>query len=370
MARWQPPIFVGDPTDPDSLSVLLEAWLTDLAVRNYAKSTIYSRKRDLIVFLMWCEDRSLARASEITRPMLDTYQQFIFNYRKKEDEQPLTFLAQRQRLESVKLFFQWLAKKKFLVNNPASELELPRIEKRLPKHVLTAREADLVLTSPDVSDALGVRDRAILEVLYSTGMRRAELSHLEIFDVDADRGTVLIRQGKGRKDRIVPIGERACRWLAKYVADVRPLLATPASGAALFLTHLGAAIRPELMTTIVRSYIEAAGIQKEGACHLFRHAMATLMLENGADIRFIQQMLGHASLETTEIYTHVSIRKLKEIHSATHPSARIPPARSEDEAVPVTAAAPEAQSGDGRINRRRNELNRLFTPTSESELMK
>jgi integrase/recombinase XerD len=323
MAQKRPPLVVGDPADPESLSVVVESFLLNLEVRHFSTATVKTRKRDLGYFLAWCAERSLGKASEITCPILQSYQQALFHHRKANGE-PLVFSCQRSRLTSVRMMFQWLAKQKLIPFNPAAELELPRVEKRLPKHVLTANEADLVIAQPDVNTALGIRDRAILETLYSTGMRRMELVGLHIFDLDAERGVLVVRQGKGRKDRVVPLGERAARWIAKYLADVRPHLVRRSDQFVVFLNLDGEAIAPNFLSQLVGRYIEAANIGKRGSCHLFRHAMATLMLENGADIRYIQQMLGHASLETTEIYTHVSIRKLKEIHTATHPSAKWP----------------------------------------------
>ena len=133
----------------------------------------------------------------------------------------------------------------------------------------------------------------------------------------------MIRQGKGRKDRMVPIGERAVLWIKKYLTDVRPSLSLEQDHGALFLTNYGEAIKPNRLSDMVAHYVGEANIGKRGSCHLFRHTMATLMLEHGADIRFIQQILGHADLSTTQIYTQVSIRKLKEIHTKTHPSARL-----------------------------------------------
>jgi len=167
-------------------------------------------------------------------------------------------------------------------------------------------------------EAIGIRERAMLETLYSTGMRRSELAGLSVFDID--RGTVMIRQGKGKKDRMIPIGERALHWIERYQLEVRPELVVGRNCNALYLTNLGEPFTPPRLTELVRDYVLAAKIGKTGACHLFRHTMATLMLENGADIRFIQAMLGHADLSTTQIYTQVSIRKLKEIHTATHPA--------------------------------------------------
>jgi integrase/recombinase XerD len=210
------------------------------------------------------------------------------------------------------------------------------MEKRLPKHILTATEADRVLNQANVADPLGVRDRALLETFYSTGMRRMELASLKLYDLDLERGTVMIRLGKGKKDRMIPIGSRAMAWIDKYVIEVRPALVREPDDGTLFLSNLNEAFTPNRLTQLVREYVDAASLGKRGACHLFRHTMATLMLENGADIRFIQQMLGHAELSTTQIYTQVSIRKLKEIHTLTHP------ARLERDAQPATPAANSA----------------------------
>ena len=201
---------------------------------------------------------------------------------------------------------------------------MPRLEKRLPKHVLTQPEVELIINQPDLTTAFGVRDRAILETLYSTGIRRMEIIHLNLYDIDSDRGTLMVRQGKGKKDRMVPVGERALRWMIKYRDEVRPELAMPDDDGTLFLTNLSEAFTRNRMTQLVRDYVNAADIGKSGSCHLFRHTMATLMLENGADIRFIQAMLGHANVSTTQIYTQVSIRQLKEIHTATHPARMAP----------------------------------------------
>ena len=189
--------------------------------------------------------------------------------------------------------------------------------------VLSEEETERVLVLPDLREPLGVRDRAILETFYSTGMRRTELCHLTIYDVDRERGTVFISQGKGKKDRVIPIGERALAWVNKYLHEVRPQLAFEPDDGFLFLTGTGEPFQPDPLTQVVRRYVEAANLGKIGACHIFRHTMATLMLEHGADIRYIQQMLGHADLASTQIYTQVSIRQLQKIHAATHPGAQL-----------------------------------------------
>jgi integrase/recombinase XerD len=144
--------------------------------------------------------------------------------------------------------------------------------------------------------------------------------NLKLYDLDTERGTLTIRQGKGRKDRVIPIGERASAWVDKYVREVRPQLVVEPDDHTVFLSNAGEPFCLDHLSNLVRDYVDKADIGKRGACHLFRHSMATLMLENGADIRFIQQMLGHADLNSTQIYTHVSIQKLKQIHTATHPA--------------------------------------------------
>jgi len=312
-----PPI--GDPADPDNLYAYMLRFLEWQRVQNYAERTVENREVYLRFFIEWCEDRGLSRPAEITKPIIERYQRYLFHYRKDNGE-PLSVRSQYTRLVPVRAYFKWLAKANHILYNPASEVELPRLEKRLPKHVLSVPEAETILNQPDATTPMGIRDRAILETLYSTGIRRMEVINLHLFDVDFDRGTLMVRQGKGHKDRMVPVGERALAWIAKYRDEGRPHLTGPADDGSLFLTNLGEAFTRSRMTQLVRSYVQAADIGKSGACHLFRHTMATLMLENGADIRFIQAMLGHVSVATTQIYTQVSIRQLKEIHAATHPA--------------------------------------------------
>lgn len=195
--------------------------------------------------------------------------------------------------------------------------------KQLPKDILSIEEVETVLNQPDLTSPFGIRDRAIMETLYSTGIRRTELVNLTIYSIDQNRGTVFIDQGKGKKDRVVPIGERALAWISKYLDEVRESLLSDPNEGTLFITYQGNGFHPNKLTAIIRDYIKQADIGKSGSCHLFRHSMATLMLENGADVRFIQELLGHARLDTTQRYTHVSIGKLKDIHSATHPGAKL-----------------------------------------------
>jgi integrase/recombinase XerD len=196
--------------------------------------------------------------------------------------------------------------------------------RKLPTSSFTVAEVEQVLAVPDVATIWGPRDRAIVETLYSTGIRRSELVHLDGYDLDRERGWLRVHQGKGSKDRVVPIGERALAWIGHYLENARPQLVLVASETALFLNREGGRFTPNALSAHVRRVLERSGIrEREGSCHLFRHTCTTLRLEGGADTRFLQEMLGHAILDSTQIYTRVSIRKLKEIHTATHPGAKL-----------------------------------------------
>jgi integrase/recombinase XerD len=164
----------------------------------------------------------------------------------------------------------------------------------------------------------------MLEVLYATGLRRAELCRLECPDVNTERGTVTVRQGKGNKDRVVPLGPRAAVWVERYVRQVRVRLLIDTRTPALFLTGYGGPFNPDVFSRMVSGWMARVGLEKRGSCHLLRHTCATHMLEGGADIRFIQQLLGHEKLETTAIYTEVTIRQLLEVHARCHPSGQLP----------------------------------------------
>ena len=306
--------------DPDSMPGLAEKFYEWMQISNYSKATLVNCRTNLNYFFAWCGDRGLIRPNEITKPIVERYQRYLFYYRREKTGRPLSIRSQQVRLTPIRTFFKWLARKNYILYNPASDIAMPRPEFRLPQQVLTAKEAEKVLNQADVSKPSGIRDRAILETFYATGMRRLELINLTIYSVDMERGTVMIRQGKGHRDRLIPITSRAVSWIEKYLFDIRPLYVVGVDEGNLFLTRWGGPFGANTLTQMVRDYIKAAKIRKTGSCHLFRHTLATLMLENGANIRYIQQMLGHTDLESTQVYTRVSIRKLKEVHTNTHPS--------------------------------------------------
>jgi integrase/recombinase XerD len=305
--------------------VCIDAWLAALRSRNYSESTLEGRAFGLRFFAAWAQERDLTRAGEVTRPVLEAYQRWLSRYETKPGKH-LSWSTQRERIGTLRDFFRWLTRQNLILHNPASELELPRPERRLPVSGLTREELARLLAVPDVADPLGLRDRAMLETLYATGLRRTELCRLECPDVNPGRGTVTVRQGKGRKDRVVPLGGRAAAWVARYLDEVRPRLVLDGRTQTLFLTAYGAGFNPDVVSGMVSAWMSRAGLAKRGSCHLLRHTCATHMLEGGADIRFIQQLLGHAKLETTAIYTEVTIRQLLEVHARCHPSGRLPDA--------------------------------------------
>jgi len=322
----RPRAFPGEAGDPHGLHRACVDFLDHIEVRHYSPRTVSGFGDSLALFVTWCAERGVTRPVEVTRPVLESYQRHLF-WRRKPDGAPLSAQTQYGRMVAIRGLFRFLVRANRILANPASDLTLPKVDQRLPKAVLTAAEAEAVLAQAPIDFGFGVRDRAILEVLYSTGIRRAELIALTVWDLDAARGLLSVRRGKGRKDRIVPIGERALAWVSRYSTEVRPRLVVEPDAGILFLTKEGADFTPDHLSGMVSRYVARADLAKRGSCHLFRHTMATLMLEGGADLRYVQQMLGHADISTTTIYTQVAVGTLKAIHDATHPGATNRPHR-------------------------------------------
>jgi integrase/recombinase XerD len=262
-----------------------------------------------------------ARPQEVTRPILERYRRHLYHHRKDNGE-PLSFATQAQRLIPLRGFFRYLARENHILSNPASELELPRVHRRLPAHILEPEEIERVMAQTLCTGSWACAIARCSRPCTRPASGAAELINLKLYDIDLKNGSLLVRQGKGGKDRYVPLGSRAIHWIRRYLEEVRPAIVIEPDEGWLFLHEFGEAFSKNRLTDLVKKYLRAAGIDKPGAAHLFRHAMATHMLTNGADIRFIQAILGHAQLTTTEIYTHVSIAKLKEVHALTHPAER------------------------------------------------
>jgi integrase/recombinase XerD len=238
---YHPPELVIGGADPDSIWNHMTRFLQWMAEHQYSPHTIEGRARTIRLFAAWAAERGLMRPQEVTKPILERWQRHLFLYRKVDGE-PLAVRTQLAHTHPLKAFFRWLARENHILYNPASELELPRIGRRLPRNVMTMAEAEKVLAVPRLHLPMGVRDRAMLETFYSTGVRRAELASLNLYDIDRERGVLMVREGKGRKDRVIPIGARALAWIDKYLADVRPDLACGADDGTLFLSAYGQAL--------------------------------------------------------------------------------------------------------------------------------
>ena len=308
----------GDASDPAGFAALGEAHRQWLAERRHSQHAQRARMNNLRYFVVWCQARGLTRPASITFALIEQYQRHVFHYR-KADGQPLSVSTQASRVGQVGVFCGWLTRRGLLPVNPAAAIELPRRGLRLPRGVLTLAQVEAILALPDVTTLRGLRNRAIMELFFATGMRREELARLHLGDLRRD-GTVFIRAGKGAVDRVVPLGTAAGHWLARYLAEVRPQWRPEPDSGVLFLTPRRASLGLAWLTHTVRDYVHAAGIDVRGGCHLFRQTCATLMLENGADMRVVQALLGHADIRTTEVYTRVAITALKAVHRRTHPA--------------------------------------------------
>lgn len=319
--RRRAPRAPSSPTDAGGpFRSLLSDYRLTAAAEGSAPETLRTQTQSIARFIRWAETSGVRGPAQVSPQIVQAYQRHLNQYRKR-DGQPLSIGAQLVSLAALKAWFKWMVRERDLPANPAGWIRLPRLPANLPAAILGLPTIEALLALADTGTATGLRDRALFELLYATGVRRMELANLVLQDIDLSEGVVMVRLGKGRKDRLLPVGQRACRWIGAYLDRARPALRTQSSGAALFIDEFGRPLGSRYLGDLTRRYLEAAGVRARGSCHLFRHAMATHMLDNGADIRHIQAMLGHARLETTQIYTRVAIGKLKAVHAATHPTA-------------------------------------------------
>jgi len=296
-----------------------DKYLEWLQVQNYSEATIYNYNFNLRLFFSWLGKEEINELNQVDRKALLNYQKYIYKYRKANGK-PLSLEAQERRVGDVVTFFRWMVRQNHLLYNPARDLPLPYVPKRIPTNILTVEEVEKIMDVPNIKKPHHLRNRAIMETFYATGIRRLELINLKITDIDFERERIFIKAGKGDKDRLLPISPRALKWIDKYLEEVRPDYATEPDEGVLFISKTGKPLDDRTTAKRIRDYIKAAGINKPGSCHIFRSTMATLMLEHGADIRYVQEMLGHNTLEATKLYTRVSIAKLKEVHNRTHPA--------------------------------------------------
>ncbi|MBU4484414.1 tyrosine recombinase XerC [bacterium] len=224
-----------------------------------------------------------------------------------------------RKLASLRSFFQYFVKKGSITNNPAKQIASPKIPKRIPKF-LSIDETKILLDTPDTTTTLGKRDKAIIEVLYASGLRVSELVALDTQHIDLDNGMIRV-QGKGKKERIVPVGKKAVESLRVFLNDRGKLLSQAQPTHAVFVNRSGGRLTPRSVERMLNKYIKQCGIQKKVTPHVLRHTFATHLLNSGADLRGIQELLGHASLSTTQKYTHISVDKLMEVYDKSHPKA-------------------------------------------------
>ena len=316
--RQSPP--ASTPDELRGLRAAMHRYLEHRAVLGSTEVSLQTMQRNMGDFIDWADERGVSHPQQVSRAVLQRYQKWL-HYRRKSNGEPLSLVTQRTKVGTLRSWFRWLTREAEITANPAADLDLPRKIQRVPRGVLSQGEAERVLAMADLSTTIGLRDRALMEVLYATGMRRMEIAGLLCEDIDAERCLVFIRQGKGRKDRLIPLGERALYWVRRYRATARDKLVWNQEHRQLFLTVVGNPMSTEQLSRLAASYVKAAGVSKPGGCHLWRHTMATLMLEGGADIRFIQVMLGHADLSSTQIYTRVALAQLSLVHARTHPGA-------------------------------------------------
>ena len=308
-------------TPQTRLETLTARWENYLEEKNYSQGTYSGYCWSVRQFNTWADDRGINDPAAVTKPMLESYQRWLFGYRQKNGK-PLSVKSRRDRIQYLQHFFSWLCKTNELPANPASELELPRgLPRQLPRS-LTRQQILELLNLPDTSDPLGIRDRAILELLYATGVRRMELVNLDTSDWQLERKALLVRRGKGGKDRLLPVGGQAAHWLEKYLRTTRPRLILEDTEPSLFVSGFGSRFNTHYLGNWVRKQLDDCGVKQRGSCHLLRHSFATHLLEGGADIRIIQQLLGPASLETTDIYTRVSVEHLREVYESSHPRGK------------------------------------------------
>ncbi len=305
------------------LQFLCEEYKRSMEVRGLAPRTVTETLAMLKRFITRMEARGITHADKITREAVKAYQVEIYESLNVSGRTN-SIGYQNHLMGVVKQFLRFLKEEGYIISDPSKGIEYAKEPKRLPRTVLTLSEARKILHAPDTKSVIGYRDRTMLEVLYSTGIRKEELGSLKLGDVDYQGGFLRITSGKGGKDRVVPLGRIACRYLENYIRSVRIELIKDPYNDHLFLSQRGGRLTKNSVLVMVKKYAKKAKVRKNVYPHAFRHTCATHMLRNKADIRVIQELLGHASLKSTQIYTHVSITDLKEVHARCHPREKDP----------------------------------------------
>jgi integrase/recombinase XerD len=301
-------------TFAEALEAHRRTFLESLRVRSYARGTLLSYGDALTVFFAFLTRTGIDDVRSVTRETIRAYQTWLM-------EQPWTAWTRVARLQGLKRFFEHLEATDAMLVNPCLGLTLPRVGRRLPRVVLSREEARRILDAPDTQTKTGIRDRAILELFYSTGIRRAEMGRLTIHDLDLKNGFVRVNQGKGGKDRVVPMGEKAAAYVAEYLRHVRSEWSKKnREERALWLSSQRGcpSLGLPMIEQLVKKYGRQAGLGQVSP-HVWRHTCATHLVSNGANIAYVQRLLGHRSLRTTQLYSRVAATEVKATHRKAHP---------------------------------------------------
>ncbi len=300
------------PLPPPAPDAHLEAYFDHLRVeRGLSENSLDAYGRDLAKLLAFARVRR--------RPLLALTQAELSEFLATLQARGLKARSIARAVHALRGFYRFLLRESRLLADPMENLRAPRVVKPLPRF-LTPRQVDALLAAPDTHTPLGLRDRAVLEVFYATGLRVSELIGLKPGDVDLALG-VLTCFGKGRKERLVPLGSEARHWVASYLAEVRPRLHKDRGARELFLSNRGGGFSRMGLWALVRRHARTAGLARTLTPHVLRHSFATHLLERGADLRSLQAMLGHADISTTQIYTHVTQERLRQLYDRFHPRA-------------------------------------------------
>ncbi len=295
------------------MEVYLEAFIDYLKVeKGLTSNSIAAYSKDLKKYTKHLKREGLSNPKDVTRKNITD---FLFFLRKK-----ISPVSIARILSAIKSFHKFLLREKISGQDPSGLIEAPKLEKKIP-NFLTLDEVTEILKAPNLKKTQGIRERAILELMYATGLRVSELIKLKAPDVNLDVGFIKCK-GKGSKERIVPLGQTASRFLQKYLQEARDKLLGKKITPYIFLAQGGRAISRQSVWKAIKKMVKKCRIKKKVSPHTLRHSFATHLLERGADLRSVQEMLGHSSITTTQIYTHVNQRRLKKIHSQFHPRAK------------------------------------------------
>ncbi len=290
---------------------LIAEFINYLSVeRGLSKNTIAAYSSDLERFWTYLESKGIADIDRIKR-------QDIMNYLLSRKDKNISGNSISRSLVAIKMFYRFLIQERLAREDVAGILESPKLIRPIPS-VLLLSEVDKILAGPDLRDPVGIRDKAVIELMYATGMRVSEVVDLPVEGLNLDMGFVKCR-GKGDKERIVPVGNKAKEAVSRYIDKVRPAVAGKRQDKHLFLSRLGKKVSRQTFWKMIKKYTKMARIKKEITPHTLRHSFATHLLERGADLRVVQEMLGHADISTTQLYTHINKERLKSIHRQFHP---------------------------------------------------